>query len=814
MDGDKQITKLDILKTIGFNPLVFFSIFYILGVVAFFTDKIFLFSIISLLLLIFVLFKNIFSYKLVIAYYLSFALAILNCNLQIKNFDDLSQFVPNNATIIGVVDTIPTTNSPDKTKFYLKVKSAKFSSTELKNVNAKTMVTIYGNQDNLSKIKISDELVLQGKLRKPIKATNPSQFDYANYLKNHKTFSTFYVENGGWKILKSEKTFWQNFLQKLSDKRSDILAIHSKYLKSPNLEILGGIVFGDDAINPPIDIKNSFINSGLLHILAASGMNVSIIFGIWFFIGVRLRLHYRVVISIGAILVAFYTLMTGIGPSVLRAALMIEFVLLGKLIDRDSNSIALIFFVAFLMLLYNPAMINDVGFQLSFVVTFALMFFCPPVLDKIKNKMKNFLCGAVLIPFIAQLFAAPIQMYYFNTFALYSVIANFLITPFIFVISFFGFLCSILAMIPFGHLASKICMLFDVLLNPFISALVQISNYFSNLPNALLTTEVPTCLQLMLYYSILLLVGFALKMYLEKDIILKKVIYFILVMFVFLGLSFLKFENKNCEIIVFDVGNADSFLIKTPAKKYIMIDTAHGRFDKDSIGYSKADSIMLKYFKDNGIKKLDLLVLTHFDFDHSGGAIDILKTIDVKRVLVNTKVDKSKTTKAIIDFINANNIPVEKAKNNSSLYKEADLELTAYLANLGENSGDNENSIMTLLSFGDFDMLFMADSGIQSFEKIEKYLNVNQVEILKSGHHGAKNTINDKMISRLKSDYTVISTGFNTYGHPAKQTLNVLTKNKVNILRTDIDNAIKISTNGTDYNIYTFDRKKKKFVVR
>ena len=121
---------------------------------------------------------------------------------------------------------------------------------------------------------------------------------------------------------------------------------------------------------------------------------------------------------------------------------------------------------------------------------------------------------------------------------------------------------------------------------------------------------------------------------------------------------------------------------------------------------------------------------------------------------------------------------------------------------------------MTLLSFGDFDMLFMADSGVQSFEKIEKYLNVNQVEILKSGHHGAKNTINDKMISRLKPDYTVISTGFNTYGHPAKQTLNVLTKNKVNILRTDIDNAIKIATNGVDYNVYTFDRKKKKFVVR
>lgn len=812
MEDIKDIKEEKFINKIGFNPIVIFSIFYILGIVSFFTAKVFLFSLVLLLFLIFSLFKNIFSCKQVIIYYLSFFLAILNCNLQIKNFDDLSEFVPDKATIVGVVETIPTTNSPDKTKFYLKVKRARLSSAEIKNINARTMVTIWGTQDELSKIKIADELELQGKLRKPIRATNPSQFDYANYLKNHKTFSTFYVENDGWKVLVAEKTLWQNFLQRLSNKRSDILTLHSKHLKSPNLEILGGIVFGDDAINPPIEIKNSFINSGLLHILAASGMNVSIIFGIWFFIGVRLRLHYRVVIVVGALLVAFYTLMTGMGPSVLRAALMIEFVLLGKLIDRDSNSIALIFFVAFLMLLYNPAMINDVGFQLSFVVTFALMFYCPPLLDKIKNKVKNFLSGAVLIPFIAQLFAAPIQMYYFNTFALYSVVANFLITPFIVVISFFGFVCSIFAMLLWGTIANKICMFFDLLLNPFISILVKISDYFSNLPNSLLTTTLPSFFQLILYYSILLLIGFVLRVFLEKDIVLKKVISFIFVLLVLLGLSFFRVDNKNCEIIVFDVGNADSFLIKTPSKKYIMIDTAHGRLDTDMTAYSKADSIMLKYFKDTGIKKLDLLVLTHFDFDHSGGAIDVLKTVQVDKVLVNTQLDKSKTTKAIFDFVNENNINVETAENNHLVYKDSDLKLTTYLANLGSNSGDNENSIMSLLSFGAFDMLFMADAGVQSFEKIERYLKVDKLEILKSGHHGAKNTVDNKMLSKLKPDYVVISTGFNTYGHPAKQTLNVLTNNKVGILRTDIDNAIKILTDGVGYNIYSFDRNHKKFV--
>ena len=77
-----------------------------------------------------------------------------------------------------------------------------------------------------------------------------------------------------------------------------------------------------------------------------------------YFIGCRLRLNHRFVVLLGALLVAFYTLMTGLGASVLRAAIMIEYIILGKLIDRSANSISLIFLVAFLMLLYNPLYIS------------------------------------------------------------------------------------------------------------------------------------------------------------------------------------------------------------------------------------------------------------------------------------------------------------------------------------------------------------------------------------------------------------------------------------------------------------------------
>lgn len=791
------------------NFTVAFSVFYILGIVSFFTNTTLAVAAVLLLVLFLGLFKNLVSNKSAIIFYMFFAIALLNCHFQVKNFDGLSEFVPTKGEITGIVETIPTTNAQDKTKFYLKMKNYKTDGRVVENMKARTIVTLYDSQEKLSKIKIGDEIKLNGKLNKPIRAKNPCQFDYSKYLKNHKTFSTFTDKSKSWEIVSEPDNFSGKFLQKLNDKRSEILEIHKKYMKSPNLEVLGGVVFGDDAINPPNEIKTSFINSGLLHILAASGMNVSIIFGIWFFIGSRLKLNYRFVILVGALLVAFYTLMTGMGPSVLRAAMMIEFVLLGKLIDRGTDSIALVFFVAFLMLLYNPAMINDVGFQLSFLVTFALMYTCPPVLEKIKNKFAEFIAGAILIPVVAQFWAAPIQMFYFNTFATYSILANLAITPFIMIISFLGFLGSIIAMIPVPLIADKTCMVFDFVLNPVVTMLVNISNYFSSLPNSLLMTIHPNIFQLCLYYGTLILCGFGLRHNFKN----KKLLYAILIMAIVFGLSFIKIKSDKCEVLVFDVGNADSFLIKTPENKYVIIDTAHGFLNSSKNSFSQADSIINKYLKDNGITTIDLMILTHFDADHSGGAVDIMKVVKVKKLILNKERDNTATTKVILDYVKANNIETIDAKDKETVLAENGFSLKTYTPEFAQDKNDNDNSIITLLSCGDFDMLFMADGGVRAFNKVKKDFikEGGKIEILKSGHHGAQRTVTSKMLKTLDSDVAVISTGLNFYGHPSRETLETLAENEVRALRTDTNNALKITTDGKLYKVLRYNTNERRF---
>ncbi|MBQ8168362.1 ComEC/Rec2 family competence protein, partial [bacterium] len=158
-------------------------------------------------------------------------------------------------------------------------------------------------------------------------------------------------------------------------------------------------------------------------------------------------------------MVIIYTLMTGLGASVLRAALMLLFIQIGKLIDRDAHSVSLLSFVAFLLLIYNPAYINNVGFQLSFIVTFGLLTTAKVIFDKMGNiKLADWIKAAIIIPIIAQIWVAPIQMFYFNTFSLYSILANILTVPFLSVISFGGFVSSILATI--RPIADIVCMVF------------------------------------------------------------------------------------------------------------------------------------------------------------------------------------------------------------------------------------------------------------------------------------------------------------------------------------------------------------------
>ncbi len=777
------------------NILMFVTaMFFMAGILSYFNDYAIQVSVVVTVILFIFAINKYLSYKYILLWVFVFYFGFFNASLRIKDSDVLTTMAPTDAVVTGRIVSIPTGNKENKNQFFMHINNINGE-----NIDAKTIVNISDNNNNFSNLNIGNEYKLKGKLRLPFKASNPSQFDYGKYLRNFKTYSIIYADNTDCEKLDTKLPLKWKFLQGLNNVRNRIISTHALYLKSPGLEILGGIVFGDDAVAPPDYIKDTFKNSGLLHILAASGMNVAFIYGFWYFILRRLRIPVKFIIVSGMFVVILYTLMTGLGASVVRAALMLLFVLGGKLIDRDSHSISLLSFVAALMLLYNPAYINDVGFQLSFIVTFGLLTTANVILNKIhESKFPDWLAAELLIPVVSQIWVIPLQMFYFNTISTYSIPANIAIMPFLSIISFGGFLSSLLALIT--PVAKYICAIFDFVLKYCLDILVIISNFFSNMSHSLIETTHPSVIQVVTYYVIVLTITLGFKSGFNKimKIILPSMIVLLLI-------SMINIPNRNLEIIAFDVQNADAFLIKTPMNKYFMIDTGKAPYNG---GKSQAEIIITKYMKDKGIKNLEGIIITHFDNDHSGGAVDLINKVHTNKVFINSYTNNSATTKNIYKTLKEKNINTQLAQNNEIIYEENNFKITTYCPT---GKTDNEQSIITLVSYLDFDALFMGDAGIEAYYNIQKYLPAKPVEVFKVGHHGARGVIDNKMVENLKPQISVVSTGKNTFGHPTKVTLDTL--RSTDIYRTDHNNSLKISADKTSYKVLSYDPKAHKYIL-
>lgn len=769
-----------------------------LAILSVLSGKVLLLSSIIFSIFILAAFKDIFKQKYLIIWALIYFLGIINTSARLKDTDELLSLAPVNSSITGTVISIPQGRAEGKPKFYIKADKINYYETSKKLENETVLVTLnwVNNQDE--NIKIYDYCEFKGRLSKPFKAGNPSQFDYGNYLRNHDTYTVFYAKD--YKLLPRELNFKAKFLQGINNYRENILKIHSKYLPSPNLEILGGIVFGDDAVSPDKKIKQSFVNSGLLHILAASGMNVAFIYTFFYYLLGIFKLGYKLKVSLGIITILLYLFMTGMGASIVRAACMLIFVLIGKLIDREAHSISLLSFIALLMLLFNPLAINDVGFQLSFIVTFGILF-TSPLIIKAKNKYLDFIIGSATIPIIAQLWVIPVQIFYFNNISIYSIFANIMSVPILMVMSFGGFISSLISIIT--PVADFICKIFDFILNPLTTLLVNISDFWGQLPNSTIQTSHPTIFQVLLYYGILICIITLLKKDFNNHY--KKPLKIALSsLLILLFITLIPARNNHLEITTFDVGNADCFLIKTPDKKYIMIDTGRPGYKG---GKSQAEFVVLKYLKDNGIKNFDSLIITHFDNDHAGGADDLINNLKINKLYVNDLNHKSISALKSYNASIKNNVKIIKSDNAQIVYNANNLSITNFTPQ--ETNNDNDNSIITLLKYNNFSMLFTGDASSESLHSISPKLPEN-ITVLKVPHHGALGGIDREIVQHLNPKYAIISVGENKFGHPSRYTLSLLDNSK--ILRTDIDNSIKIQANKKHYKVYTFDSEKHKFI--
>ena len=375
------------------------------------------------------------------------------------------------------------------------------------------------------------------------------------------------------------------------------------------------------------------------------------------------------------------------------------------------------------------------------------------ILRKKIYKKRNLLSRSLYISFISFLVSIPLNIYFQFELNILSPVYNAFLYPlFTYII------------MPVSILSIFIPQL-DLVVFALLKLFESLSVMLLKIPTDFIFIK-PSILIVFLYY---LLIVFSLK---NKNNLI------IFILFLILHNNFNRIFPSTY-VLVLDVGQADSILIHHNNKN-ILIDT--GGSINDSKLYS-ANNFLIPLFKSLGISKIDTIVLSHGDYDHIGGSINLVNNFKVEKVIFNCG-EFNDLEKELIKVLNKKKIKYyfcikELNIDNNKLYF---LQTKEY-----DNENDNSNVIYTEID--GYKFMFMGDSGIEKEKDILDKYNISDIDVLKVGHHGSKTSSDKKFIDEIKPKYSIISVGKNNrYGHPNKEVLDTLNDSK--IYRTDQDGSI------------------------
>lgn len=578
-----------------------------------------------------------------------------------------------------------------------------------------------------------DKIKVTGVLKEPSTNNIFNNFNYKKYLYNKKIYY----------IIEASK------IDKIQNNNNHIYTIKNllytriNSLKSSNY--IKALLFGDNKLDK--EIKTSYQINGISHLFSVSGFHINFITSIIYFYLDRVTYNKKIKYITVDIFLVLYLLLCNT-TSLLRCTVMNILLSINYLLKLDIKKIDIVLLTLILCITINPFIIYDIGFIYSYTISFFL------ILYKNKYKTNNKLLKIIYISLISFLVSLPINIYTSYEINFLSIILNIIIVPIVSLI-----------LLPLS-LLTLIFPILDNILYLITSILEKISLYTSNINIFKQVLSKPSIILIIIYYLVIILI-------LSKN----KHYYLILILLIFH--KTIPLYNSNLEVVMFDVGEADSMLISTPSKKVnILIDTGRG-IDINNI---------IIYLKSIGISKLNYLIITHGDEDHIGGAIYLIDNFKVDNVILN-KGDYTELEVELIIHLKNKNI-----KYTNNINKIPLLGSYMYLLNTKKFSNENDNSIVTYFEYQKYKFLFMGDSSSKTEEYLINNYNLTNISFLKVGHHGSNTSSSPLFINKITPKVSLISVGRNNfYHHPNKEVLTNLS-NSV-IYRTDINKSIKIKIN-------------------
>jgi len=607
-----------------------------------------------------------------------------------------------------------------------------------KNKTEKILVNYY---ETIDKINLGDKVKIKGTLKLPSKNTVPNLFNYRKYLNNN---NIYYI------LTASEITKIKNNTKILTHYKNKL----QKYINRKKAHTYLNIFILSNKNDLDKEVLNSYQVNGLSHLFSISGMHITLLLGtiLKLLDKVSYNRYYKYIFLI--IILIIYMYLTDFTPSILRSGIMFILLTLNKLFNFKIKTKNIIMLTFIIIVLINPYYIYNLGFQLSYLISFYLIIFA-----HIINKHKNYFKKLSITSLISFLVSFPIIISNYYQVNLLSILINLLFVPIIsYIVLPLAFITLILPT--------------DSLLILTMDILEGISLSLTNINYLLLELPKPSIYLIIIYYAIITL------------LLINKKCFISLLTTIFIHKISINF-NPNMEILFLDVSQGDSILLHYPHNKYnILIDTG-GNYN-----YEISKNIIIPYLKSKGINKIDYLILTHGDYDHMGESINLIENFKVEKVIFNCG-EFNDLEKELIKVL-------EKKKiKYYSCIKELYIDKNKLqFLNTKEYDNENDNSSVIYFNYYNYKFLFMGDASTEREKDILEKYNLKDVDFLKVGHHGSNTSSSEEFINSINPKYSLISVGKNNrYGHPNKEVLDTLNDSK--IYRTDQDGSImfKIKNN-------------------
>lgn len=649
--------------------------------------------------------------------------------------------------------------------------------------------SMYDRADTLPRVAPGDVLELRGKLRSPRPARNPFGFDARAMLMQEGITCTFAVNKGSNVQRIEHRPPWPP-LAMLWSVREEVARRIADLFAATHAAIMKGLLLGDRG-DIDSDVLDDFRITGIMHVLAVSGLHAGIIVTMVLVPLQRAPYWLRGLLAVSAVWV--FAGITGFAPPVTRAAIMSTVLIAGVLVQRRGASVNTLAVAGICIVINDPLALTGLSMQLSFGAVLGILLFHEritrvlslPLPRRWAKGLAASLLSLLALTLAAQVCTLPLTTSTFGYISIVGVLVNLVVVPLVFVVVSCGML-AVCASLLSPWLASA----FASTATGALDLVLLVSAWSAELPWAAVDVPALSAISVLLYILGIL--------YFERGEgrVLNKYSVFVLLLGTALvwSVALRPLEKPLLRCVFLDVGQGDAIVLCTPSGRTMLVDTGPSMGESDS-----GARTIVPWLRRNGIDTLDALVLTHPDDDHIGGAVSVLEACVVRNVYIACTWPVQPQVVAVRQRIRDEGALVHDARAGDVI--ALDPQLRIHVLSPPDSVGctaSNEHSVVLHVRHGARSLLLTGDAEIDSERRmVTRYDSLLRADVLKVGHHGSGTSSEEDFLRTVSPAHAVITAGrLNRFRHPKRDVLARLHAKGTRVHRTDLGGAIIFESDG------------------